>query len=513
MKKIVSVLLLLVLGLSLVPTPTMAQTTCENEVVVQADDWLSTIADKFYGNILAFPAIVEATNAQGGDFATIENADAIEPGWKLCIPSTDDAQAMLGTTLGAMAADSTAEGEKIELRIAWWGSQDRHDRTIEVIEMYEAENPNVDIVYEFAGWGDYWTKLSTQAAGGNMPDIMQQDYARLEEWVARDLMMPLDAYVEAGTIDLSNVAPGNVNGGRIGGTLYAINLGSNSQTIVLDADAFAQAGMELPPQDWTWEDFERITLELHDKLGIWGIGNDLGSEQFWKARFLGYDEWAYSNDRSRLGYSDEHFVEYLNMLLRLQEAGAIPSREEEVGRFAGQGVEGQPIVTKEAAMAYIWSNQIVAVQSAAGEDRNFVLTHLPRPAGGAPSNFLKPSQFFSITKHAKHPDEAAKFISYFTNNIEANKVLFAERGVPIADPVKEALTPLLEKPQVAMFDFLKRVESDNSPIPLPDPAGHADIVTNIYGPEVMDPVLFGQIAPEEGVSIFRELADELLASQ
>jgi hypothetical protein len=40
-----------------------AAVACETDYSVQADDWLSKIADKFYGDVLAFPAIVEATNA------------------------------------------------------------------------------------------------------------------------------------------------------------------------------------------------------------------------------------------------------------------------------------------------------------------------------------------------------------------------------------------------------------------------------------------------------------------
>jgi hypothetical protein len=208
--------------LTLAPLPTLAQgdVACENEVVVQASDFLSTIADKYYGNILAYPAIMEATNAQDGDYATIDNPDVIEPGWKLCIPSTEDAQTLLGQELLTTAvAAAPADGEKIELRIAWWGSQNRHDRTIKVIEMYEAENPNVDITYEFAGFDDYWTKLAPQAAGGNLPDIIQQDYARIEEWVARDVMLPLDGFVESGLIDLSDVPVESIDGGRVGGTL------------------------------------------------------------------------------------------------------------------------------------------------------------------------------------------------------------------------------------------------------------------------------------------------------
>jgi len=76
--------------------------TCEQEVVVQADDWLSKIAEKVYGDVLAYPAIAEATNmkfAEDDSFANIENVDVIEIGWKLCLPSAVEAEAMLDRTI------------------------------------------------------------------------------------------------------------------------------------------------------------------------------------------------------------------------------------------------------------------------------------------------------------------------------------------------------------------------------------------------------------------------------
>lgn len=57
--------------------------------IVQADDWLSKLADKFYGDMFTYPAIVEATNAeaaQDDSFAVIDNPDLIEIGQKLWIP-------------------------------------------------------------------------------------------------------------------------------------------------------------------------------------------------------------------------------------------------------------------------------------------------------------------------------------------------------------------------------------------------------------------------------------------
>ena len=118
--------------------------------------------------------------------------------------------------------------DKIELRIAWWGSQNRHDRTIAVIEMYEELNPNIDIVYEPSGWDDHWTKLATQAAGGDLPDVIQHDYQRIQEWVGNDLLLPLDEFIESGVIDTTNIAEASLAGGRIDGALYGFNLGNNS---------------------------------------------------------------------------------------------------------------------------------------------------------------------------------------------------------------------------------------------------------------------------------------------
>ncbi len=61
------------------------------EYTVQAGDWLSKIADKYYGEPLAYPIIVEATNAkiaEDSSFIVIANPDTLEVGQKLWIPGT-----------------------------------------------------------------------------------------------------------------------------------------------------------------------------------------------------------------------------------------------------------------------------------------------------------------------------------------------------------------------------------------------------------------------------------------
>lgn len=425
-----------------------------------------------------------------------------------CAPSAAPSAAPAADSAAAPAAAGDAP---IELRVAWWGSQNRHDRTIAVIEQFEQMYPNIDVVFEFAGWADYWTLMSTQAAGGNLPDVMQQDYARLEEWVSRGLLAPLDDYVADGTFDFSNVSESSLAGGRLDGKLYGVNLGTNSMMIVIDADKLAEAGMEVPNPEWTFSEFEQVATELHEKLGIYGFSGALSNEQLWKNVYLSLGQWVYSEDGAALGYEDDQpFIDYLNMVKRLQDAGVTQTREQELATGGGS-VETDLIVTGRSAMTFLWSNQIVALANAAGEGRNFILLPMPRPEGGASANYLKPSMFFSITSQARHPKEAAMFIDFFTNNIEANETLMAERGVPISSEVRAALEPMLDVSQKQMFDYIASIESSVSPIPPPDVAGHADVINNVYWPLAIDPFLFGQISVEEAMRIFRAEANAVLA--
>ncbi|MCB0211659.1 MAG: 5'-nucleotidase C-terminal domain-containing protein [Anaerolineae bacterium] len=80
--------------------------TCDQDYVVQADDWLSKIADKFYGDVLAYDVIFDATNAAaaaGEAYDPIADPNIIEIGQVLCIPNMD------GDAMAEPAMEATAE--------------------------------------------------------------------------------------------------------------------------------------------------------------------------------------------------------------------------------------------------------------------------------------------------------------------------------------------------------------------------------------------------------------------
>ena len=95
MKK--QVVLLLIALLLAIPATSMAAPPAQSEdYTVQADDWLSKLADKFLGDVLAYPAITYYTNqknAEDDSFAQITDSDVIEVGQKIYIPTAEEAQA------------------------------------------------------------------------------------------------------------------------------------------------------------------------------------------------------------------------------------------------------------------------------------------------------------------------------------------------------------------------------------------------------------------------------------
>ena len=110
MPRILSSLLVVVVLLTLISSVAMAAPPPQDEgetYVVQADDWLSKLADKFLGDVFAWPAIWVATNqkAETDDaYARIINPNVIDVGQTLYIPSADEAAAYL-------AGPQPAEGE------------------------------------------------------------------------------------------------------------------------------------------------------------------------------------------------------------------------------------------------------------------------------------------------------------------------------------------------------------------------------------------------------------------
>ncbi len=219
MKKLfywVHLITLLALVLTLAPTRiALAQeVTCDSDVVVQADDWLSKLADKFYGDPLAFQAIADATNAKNAtdnSYAKIDNVNVIEVGWKLCIPSAGQAQASLSEERPAMVSILNKEMTKAQIAeaIAAEGSlvvgnwtYTANDELVNQFQKYVKDTYGVDVTLTYEGSqapSTYLTNLyAAQKAGNPSP----YDVLAIEEnyWAEAMKQNAVDSFLPSGLV-------------------------------------------------------------------------------------------------------------------------------------------------------------------------------------------------------------------------------------------------------------------------------------------------------------------------
>lgn len=412
-----------------------------------------------------------------------------------------------GANNGASGDGGAGQGsetpDKVTLRIAWWGGEPRHDYTQQVIDMYMAQNPHVTIEPEYANWDDYWTRLAPQAAANQLPDIIQMDLSYITQYGERGQLEDLTPYL-GNEIDVSNISESALSGGRIGDHLYGFNAGVNALQVHFDPAILEQAGISMDDisDDWTWDDYEALSLKAAE-AGIW-FDTTLKADVFFNYYLRTHGKSLYSEDGTQLGYDDDQlFIDFFGMQHRLVLAGAKPTPD-----ITAQvkGLEDDPLVKGQAASIWQWTNQYVGLSQVA--DRPLEMHPLPGP-GAKEGLFLKPSMFWSITKNSQNKEEAAKFIDFFINDVEANKIILGERGVPVSSVVKEALIPELEPAQAKVFEFISWAEQNSSPGNGPDPIGAGEVIDAIDS--ITEQLYFDQITPEQAAVQFREQANSILS--
>lgn len=122
--------------------------------------------------------------------------------------------------------------------------------------------------------------------------------------------------------------------------------------------------------------------------------------------------------------------------------------------------------------------------------------------------YLRPTMFWSITENSKHKEEAAKFIDFYTNNIEANKLIKGERGVPLSSEVVKALQGELTESEAKIFQYVEDAKQYVGPADPPAPVGSAEVMKTLD--DFAEKILFKAITPKEGAEQFREQATEIL---
>ncbi|MCW4116004.1 ABC transporter substrate-binding protein [Aurantimonas sp. MSK8Z-1] len=413
------------------------------------------------------------------------------------------ALALTGLPRGAFAAGT-------DMRCVWWGSAERNQRTQAVIDLYVKQNSGLAITGEPIAGSDYWVKLATAMAGRNIADIFQLEPSTISDYSGRGACMKLDPFVGS-ALDVSNFAEGTVKLTTIDGTLYGVGLGLNSFAMLYDADAMAAAKVEIPrDRQMTWTEFAALAKAFK--------ANGPKKRNYWAAPygaryFYLFDVWLRQKNKELfkdggIGYDASDAEEWFAYWEDLRQNDLCVSAD--IQTRDDNSIETNSLTLGNSAIGFAYSNQLIGYQKLVPGTLD--LTAFPKMESGPSGHYYRPGLIWSIGATSQNGEAAARFISYFVNDIEAGKILGVERGVPLSLPVREAILPGLnetEKKTIAYIDFLAdKVVA----YPPPAPIGANEFDRNVMR-VVADQLAFGQIDVKTAAQNLVDRGKEVLSAR
>ena len=174
---------------------------------------------------------------------------------------------------GGSGSDDEAGGTTLDLLVPSY-SDNTQGLWEDVIEGFEAENPDISVNLEVQSWDNLESVIATKVQGGEAPDIYNG--GPFAGFAADGLLYPAEEVVSADTYgDFQESFLANA---EVDGTAYALPLIASARALFVNNALLEQAGVAAAPT--TWDEL----LDAATKIsalggGTAGYGMPLGSEE------------------------------------------------------------------------------------------------------------------------------------------------------------------------------------------------------------------------------------------
>lgn len=408
------------------------------------------------------------------------------------------------------AQETDAAQQEIELRLGWWGGQARHDIYYELIEAYEEERPNVTLNAEPASWGDYWNRLTTQAAGGNAPDILHMHLTRLHEFASRGVLLDLDPYVEEGILDLSNWTPAIVESGKYNGSIYTVSIGNSITATFVNESGFQDIGVELPDirTSWTWDEFIEILRQARDAIGDedrWVLLDQSAGDTPFAFFLRQRGRPGIFNEDGQLGFTRDDLTEWWEMWAMFREERIIPPAEV-IAEHDGVDHADRLLTKRGVLVNFTPGNQIPRFER--HTDDTIRMRRYPTyPQAEGEGEFVE-GAYISAAANSEYPEEAVRFIDWFMNTEEAISIFQSEHGAFGNPEMNEFIMPQLEPSYAHVIEFTQFASGFASPR-VQYPQGSSEVLDDFFA-NASQAIAFGDMPIDEAVDRFFADASSVL---
>lgn len=319
--------------------------------------------------------------------------------------------ALLSMAAGAtMLAALPALAE--EVTVTFWGSygnggnstqQDALNNTL--IPAFEAAHPGIKIKYVDVPYDSLLQKLTTSAAGGELPDLVRADLGWVPQFADLGVLVPLsDAMPDFQTL-ADATYPGSLATNLYEGKYYGLPLDTNTRVLVINKAVLDAAGVASPPA--TFDEFRALADKLKGTDVQAFADGGLGGWNIFPWIWSGGGNITDPGLTKASGYLDSpESVAAVQMLVDLYKKGQIPNliigNQGAVGTSDGLPSGNYATILDGPWMAGIWAEQYP----------DFTPVYAPVPAGPGGSISVVGGEDIVLTTASKNQEAALEFIRF-----------------------------------------------------------------------------------------------------
>jgi len=184
------------------------------------------------------------------------------------------------TGLGAVAAcGGGGSGDSSgPLSFVYLGTAEQQKSYNQLFAQFEKQHPDIKlkaIGTPVDNWAAFFDKVSTQLGGGVNYDLIQVATEGMQLFATRGLLQSLDEFLkrDKAVIDeyLADVHPNltrwNKQYGSPDGNTYFLPGEFNTMALWINKDVLRKSGVDMPSDDWTWEDFLAAARQVKARTG------------------------------------------------------------------------------------------------------------------------------------------------------------------------------------------------------------------------------------------------------
>jgi len=323
---------------------------------------------------------------------------------------------------GCGAANNDAAGSASSVTIDMWaGSEDDTAALDAQLAIAKAENPELDITLRTAPWNDYFTKMTTNMASGNMACVTGMNSGMLSSYTAGFAeLTPAD--LKTAGLNEADFAPGSLDILKNKGTMYGVPFDISTMLVYYNADMLKKTGAPEPKDGWSFEDFEK-TAKAATKDGKYGFGIGMGDFQ-WQALPIAKAGVQPVKADGTLDLTNPDFLaaaDWYSKLVTEQKVAAPVASASEGGWGEAQYSSGN------AAMAVDGTWNAVSYLK---NDSGFTAGMATLPAGDKGSLGLILGSGYGISKDCKNKDAALKVLGSMLSKKSQDYIASSGRSYP-----------------------------------------------------------------------------------